>query len=61
MPLQIRWLSYAAGKGAVRQLTLIIALAEALLLMLIISLLGVSVSAVTSLTQQWTIMIQIAP
>jgi hypothetical protein len=47
MPLQIRWLGYPSTKGAVRQV--IIALAEELLVTLVISLFGVSVSAVTSL------------
>jgi hypothetical protein len=45
--LQIRWPGYTSTRGAVRHA--IIALAGGLLVMLVISLLGVSESAVTSL------------
>ena len=45
--LQTRRLGYSSGAGAFRRV--IVALAEELLVMLVISLLGVSLSAVTSL------------
>jgi len=47
--LQIRWLGYSSGKGPVHQVIVIAALAEELLVTLVNSLLGVSVSAATSL------------
>jgi hypothetical protein len=47
--LQIRWPGYSSSKSPARRVIVIVALAEELLLMLVISLLGVSVSAATSL------------
>ncbi len=47
--LQTRWLGYSSGKSPVRRVIVVAALAEELLVMLVITLLGVSVSTVTSL------------
>ena len=43
--LQTRWLGYASGKGPVRRVIVIVALAEELLVLLVTSLLEVSVSS----------------